>query len=209
MPDLKSLDNIYLVLGFLVPGLIIVFVRSRFLTGRITPHNEAILSYLVLSIIYYALALPCVEWTLSIDEAGYKKALAWVSLVFIGPAILGVGLGCAAQLGWARKLIHCCGFTSVHVIPTAWDWKFSSPEEQWVLVTLKDGRQIAGFFGQNSFSSSDPKERDVYIERIYDLSDDGKWSQRGDTGILIASDEVQTVEFWSPNIHQENVHEKR
>ena len=30
MPDLKSLDNLYLILGFLVPGLIALFVRSQF-----------------------------------------------------------------------------------------------------------------------------------------------------------------------------------
>ncbi len=29
MPDLKSLDNLYLVLVFLVPGLIALFVRSQ------------------------------------------------------------------------------------------------------------------------------------------------------------------------------------
>ena len=34
MPDLKSLDNLYLILGFLVPGLIALFVRSQFVPGR-------------------------------------------------------------------------------------------------------------------------------------------------------------------------------
>ncbi len=53
MPDLKSLDNLYLVLVFLYPGLIVLFVRSQFVTGRRPPHAAALLSYLSVSIIYW------------------------------------------------------------------------------------------------------------------------------------------------------------
>src|SRR5690349_19860281 len=77
MPDLKSLQTVYLTLGFLVPGLIASFVRAQFLTGRVPAHTEAALSYLVLSVIYYALTLPAVDWVLSLTNPGYQKAIAW------------------------------------------------------------------------------------------------------------------------------------
>lgn len=32
------------------------------------------------------------------------------------------------------------------------------------MVTLEDGEMVAGFFGTNSFASSDTAERDLYIE---------------------------------------------
>jgi hypothetical protein len=32
MPDLKNIQSIYLVLAFIVPGMIIAFVRAQFLT---------------------------------------------------------------------------------------------------------------------------------------------------------------------------------
>jgi hypothetical protein len=66
MPDMKSVDNVYLVLGFLVPGLIIIFVRAQFTTGRIPPHKEALLTYLTLSVIYYAFVLPAVAFVLTL-----------------------------------------------------------------------------------------------------------------------------------------------
>ena len=43
-----------IILGYIVPGLIILYVRAQFLTGRIGPHKDALLSYFRLSIIYLA-----------------------------------------------------------------------------------------------------------------------------------------------------------
>ena len=206
VPDLKSLDNLYLILGFLVPGLIVLFVRSQFITGRRPPHAAALLSYLTVSIIYYALALPLVDFVLSIQEPGYLKALAWFGLVFVGPAIFGLLLGINIQQGLLRRFLRWCRLNPIHVMPTAWDWKFGGMKDEWVLVTLKDGTRFAGFCGQHSFISSDPTERDIYIQWIYDIGDNNKWSPRGDTGVLIAAGEIRTVEFW-PYKKQETTNE--
>jgi len=39
MTEVKSLDQLSLVLGYRVPGLIIIYVRAQFLTGRLPPHR--------------------------------------------------------------------------------------------------------------------------------------------------------------------------
>jgi hypothetical protein len=82
MPELKSLDNVYLVLAFLVPGLVASFVRAQFITGRLPSHREAALTYLTLSVIYYALVLPAVDYAMSVRQPGYQKTLIWFGLVF-------------------------------------------------------------------------------------------------------------------------------
>ena len=97
MPNLKSLDNLYLILGFLVPGLIALFVRSQFVTGRRLLHTAALLSYFAVSLIYYALALPFAGLVLSIQETGGQKVAAWLALIFVGPAVLGLLLGTNIQ----------------------------------------------------------------------------------------------------------------
>ena len=199
MPDLKSLDNLYLTLGFLVPGLIVLFVRAQFVTGRSPSHSAAILSYLTVSVIYYALALPFVDFVLSIHKPSYGKALAWFTLIFAGPAALGLLLGINVQKNLFFRVLQRFSLNPVHVMPTAWDWKFGGMTNQWVLVTLKDGTHFAGFCGQESFVSSDPTERDIYIQWIYDVDDENKWSPRGENGVLIAADQVQTIEF--PDSH--------
>ncbi len=67
---------------------------------------------------------------------------------------------------------------------------------QWVLVTFKDGTYLRGYCGPNSFISSDPTERDMYIERVYDLGDNGLWVDQDEKGALIAPGEISTIEFW-------------
>ena len=208
MSDLMFLDNIYLVLFFFVPGLIVLFVRSQFVTGTNFPHSGALLPYLAISVIYYALAFPLIDIVVAIEKPIYGKVLAWFSLVFAGPAVLGLVLGVNIQENLFRRLLQKCGLNPVHVIPTAWDWKFGGMTEQWVLVTLKDGTRFAGFCGSDSFMSSDPTERDIYIQQVYDVDDDDNWFSSGEKALLITADEVQTIEFW-PHVLQENYDAQR
>ena len=69
--------------------------------------------------------------------------------------------------------------------------------EQWVLVTLKDDTKYAGYCDpESSFFSSEPTERDMYIEYVYNLDDDNKWEPIPGKSVLITRGEVKTIEFW-------------
>ena len=96
MSDLTSLDNLYLIIGFLAPGLIVLFVRSQFVTGRIAPDLGAV-PYVIVSVVYYALAYPFLGILLAIQQPGVGKAIGWFTLIFVGPAILGLVLGINIQ----------------------------------------------------------------------------------------------------------------
>ena len=220
MQELQDADNLYLILLFLVPGFIVLFVRSQFVTGRSPSRSTTVLSYLIVSIIYYALALPFIDLVLSPaalpkgdgdQEPGLVKGwtlAAWFGLIVLGPAILGLVLGANVQKDLLRRVLQWCRLNPVHVVPTAWDWKFGGMPPQWVLVTLKDGTRFAGFCGSDSFMSSDPTERDIYIERIYDVDDENNWNPRGENSVLISPGEIQTIEFW-PDVEQETANDER
>jgi hypothetical protein len=62
-------------------------------------------------------------------------------------------------------------------------------------VTLKDDTKHVGLLGAKSFISTDPSERDIYIEKVYERQGDGEWKDVGDWSVLIAGSEVKTVEF--------------
>lgn len=67
------------------------------------------------------------------------------------------------------------------------------------MVSLTSGESVAGFFGPDSFASSDESERDIYIEEEYDVSDQGTWTPRpAKVGILIPVKEIRNIEFWEP-----------
>ena len=193
-----SLDKVYLALGCLVPGMIVLFVRSQFVRGQRPHTSSAILHYFSVSIIYFAVALPFSNfWTAQPPQS--ISILSWLMLIFVGPVILGILLGVNIQKDLVRRLLEQCKLKVVHSVPTAWDWKFAALNEQWVLVTLKDGTRFGGYYGPDSFASSDPKERDIYIQWIYDINDPNNWKSQGEKGVFIAAGEIQSIEIWPNN----------
>jgi hypothetical protein len=115
-------------------------------------------------------------------------------LILVGPALFGFVLDVAAQKEWSTWIADKLDLTIVHVIPAAWDWRFYKIPRggMFIMVTLTSGERVAGFFGSNSFASSDTGERDVVTEQ-------GAWEARAEkVGILISAKEIRYVEFWNP-----------
>jgi len=197
--DFKSIDTIYLAVGFLVPGLIISYVRAQFFTGRTSKQTDSLLSFLTLSVIYYGFTAPVLPWLLSIHDESYLKLAVWYCLVIVGPAAFGILISIPSRTGIIRKLFGKLGLSPVHSMPTAWDWRFSDKNQSWLIVTLKDGTVFAGYFGGSSFASSDPSERDIYIEKVYNIDSSNSWTETGEKGVLISKDVIQSVEFLPVN----------
>ncbi len=93
MLQLSSVESIYLVLAFIVPGLVTVYVRSRLISGPKPSHAENILTYLVISVVYYALAAPTLTWAISFQGRWASSATLIVVFAVVGPAILGLVIG--------------------------------------------------------------------------------------------------------------------
>ena len=192
--SIPTLDAATLIAAFLVPGLVASFVRVQFTTGRLPSASDAALSYLALSLIYYALIFPLAAQVVAMPRLGLASVWAWFGLVFIGPALLGLTLGLNARHGWIRSLLRRFGCSPVHHIQSAWDWRFNR-EAAYVLIRLTDGTQVAGLYSNASFVSSSPDERDIYLQRTYDLTKDGEWIRRSNT-VLVASSQIVSIEFW-------------
>ncbi len=61
--------------------------------------------------------------------------------------------------------------------------------------TLKDETKWYGYMGVNSFMSSDPTERDIFIEHVFEFAQDGQpWTPRN-TSVWIGHGEIQSLEF--------------
>ncbi len=199
MPDLKSVESVYLVLGFIVPGMIITLVRAQFFTGRVRTLSENVVTYVALTVLYYGLAAPVVEYVLSIREPGRAKIFAWLGLIILLPAAIGFAFGILGQNDVFRRILQYFKINPVHATPSAWDYAFARLRgDHFVMVTLSDGSTVSGVYGSHSFASSDPTERDLFLQEIYDVDGDS-WKKRPEQqAILIPSKEIKHVQIWNP-----------
>ena len=83
----------------------------------------------------------------------------------------------------------------------AWDYVLSKGDPYWVIVTLKDGGEVAGFYGKKSFASSSPESQDIYLEERWEMNGDGGLERlRTDSGgVLVAANQIRSIEFFRVN----------
>jgi hypothetical protein len=117
--------------------------------------------------------------------------------LFISPVILGTLSGHFSQREYGERFLRGLGFRTIHYIPTAWDWHFSRQERLWARITLQNGSVLYGLFGFQSFASSDPEERDVYLEQIYAPTAEGFKCVAGTRGCLIKGNQIGAIEFYN------------
>lgn len=206
MDEILKPESLILFLMFTVPGLVALYVRAQFLTGRLPPIAEGLAGYVTLSLVYHALAYPIAAPLYARPLVSGWWSLAWFGLLFVGPVLLGLLLGLGIRKGWTQALLRRVGLHTVHPADSAWDWLCSSAQACWVLAVLKDGTKWAGYFGPGSFISTDPAERDIFIEKVYEIRKVGQpWIPRA-SSVWIAHGELQSLEFWPLQLEgEENV----
>lgn len=197
MQGLINDGTLAIALAFIVPGYIIGTIRAQFLSGRRPQKIEQqVLEGLALSLVNLCFWYPMLMagWP-GAGSATVGTSMIWLAAFLVSPAAIGTLLGIAAQKNWLHGIANRFGVAPLHAMPTAWDWKFGQREEAWVLVTLKSDTKFAGFCGARSFISSEPGERDLYIQEVYELDDANVWHAKG-SGLYIAPGEIRSIEFW-------------
>lgn len=192
---LSTIDAVYVAILLVLPGLVIVYARSKILTGRIGNASHNILPYLAISLAYQSMALPILGQYLTKIPSTPSEYIYGLIEIIIAPLIIGTVSGVFSAKGIGSKLFRKIGIKTIHEIPNAWDRAFGTKEDCCVLVVLKNGTTVAGFLGDGSFASTDPNERDLFLDDVYRISDDGDWTYSEGASVLIASGEISTVDF--------------
>ncbi|MBS0298140.1 MAG: hypothetical protein JSR45_17715 [Proteobacteria bacterium] len=122
------------------------------------------------------------------------RLLAGLALVIcvIGPCVWPVLGRVAQQYGAKLGLLR-----GAHAF--AFDQFFSRREPCWLIVHLKEGRLVGGYFGENSYATVEPHSGDLYIEELWRLDPEGEFLEpiAGSKGALFRADDYHWVEvFW-------------
>ncbi|MCF6285147.1 MAG: DUF6338 family protein, partial [Candidatus Hydrogenedentes bacterium] len=195
-----SAEDLSFILIFILPGFILQSTVGAFVPQSKETGVGAALQFLKLSLFNLAVCFPLIYLLRASDfflQNANRSLVAWFAVLVIVPSVIGVGLGLLHQKNILRSLVQLVGFSMTSPIPTSWDYIFSKTPAVWVLVTLKDGSQVGGLWGSDSFASSNPNERDLYIERVFKVAQDGQWKEISrSSGILIQGEDIRHIEFY-------------
>lgn len=192
-----------LFLIFLVPGFVfrtvegqLVYLDKRLDWGRFA------LGLITRSTFVYLPAAPLfyVGWQNQwLENHPVLSGLGLVVFILVVPAALGLVSGIVRQKQWPVRFFECIRLKTFeqHNIPTAWDRIFSQTDPCWVILTFKDGTKVYGWFGEGSYVSSDPDERDLFISHTVAQGEDdeGFAFVSGTKGVYVRSDDLRSIEF--------------
>lgn len=197
--------QLLLTLVFVIPGFVYQGARSRFRgpTPADGSTSTRVLQALAVSAgldALYAVALgptlvrllkPTVDGApAGVIEHPRQSGLLALLLLFVVPVSLAALDYWRLRRGWDPRL-------SYDPTPRAWDFTFRDIDPCYVRVLTVDGTWLGGWFGENSFVSSYPEPREMFIETAHLMGTDGTFGveQPGSNGMYIRCDDVRAVEL--------------
>ena len=197
MPN--SVSAVLVIIAFLMPG----FISSRvFSFACPTPESSdgrLFLGSITLSCVNYAVLswFLVLVWTKNWFIFPWALATVAVFTLLVFPIVLGLALVKLTDSKWGKEVRIAFGIA--HPVLKAWDCFFRQQGFPcWVIARLKGGKILAGFYGGRSFASSFPAAEDLYLEKICELSPDGKMTKTASKslGAIIRMESVETLEFY-------------
>lgn len=200
--DKLTPELIWYVFLFLVPGFLVAFWVNLFVPLRPGSDNKNFITYLLMSLLVYLPALAYLGWQGKLPYLHSFRQMMLLMFIFLLaiPFLWGWGLSKLvhgqAIWGLAERILKV---KAVHPVASAWDRVFQRDDNPWLLVTLKDGRQLGGRWDEKAVASSDNAERDLFLQDVYEIHADGEWKSSGTSlGILIKADQIGLIEFIRP-----------
>jgi len=120
-----------------------------------------------------------------------------LSITLVGSVLIAIPIALIKQRRLIYKIAKKWDVSVIDPTPTAWDYWFSRSEPSFVLITLDDGSEIRGLFGEESFASSDPQDRDIFLEKLYLKENNSEaWKDNPENdGLYISKDTIMLIEF--------------
>ncbi len=202
VPELFTPANFDFFARYFLAGFIVFSVRGRYVLGERAKPAEIVFEAIILSLInqlVFLFLVTVAAWLKNRNPAlalEFGDRVLFFAEVLLLPGILGVVFGFNLRRGWNLALFRRLSMPVVHPTRRAYDFAFSDRDESFVIIVFKDGTNVYGFFGQDSLAASDPNRSDIFLERLYDIGDDGQWSESVPSrSALVALDDIRSIEF--------------
>lgn len=194
---IDSFDIVFYTAIFVLPGFVVCSIIDSINPPK--KHSEAtfLLRYIGFSLVNCAAW--CWLYKIVIECSNISSLYRWLLLFaisLVGSVLVGLLIAIFKQHQVIDRILNKLKIKTIHTIPTAWDYYFSKQLEGFIIITLIDDTKLYGWYGSNSFTSSDPDERDIYVEYGYQIDEDGKWIlDKQSEGFYIPKDQIKYIEL--------------
>jgi Family of unknown function (DUF6338) len=192
MPDL-TLEKLQLFLVVVFPGVIGLKVHDLLSPPEKRDFGGSLLEAITFGVVN--LAVWC--WLLiliNIDDYPKQHPIRYALLSFVPLVISPAGM--AVLYHYLRGQEWLCRRIGY---PTrkAWDDFFNRDPCCYLLVHLKNGKKIGGYYGGESYVSSYPDEPDLYLEQAWRVDEHGRLEGKveGTLGFYVKQEDCELIEF--------------
>ena len=143
--------------------------------------------------------LPLIDWYQdgALREHHTMYAVLWaIPTLVLAPLFAGILGAWFIRLKRVDNVLKRIAMDYVSRTPSAWNYA-TKLGPRWVRVHLKDGTTIGGVYEDGSFAD-DADEKDIYLERVYNLTDTGDFGEqvRNTGGVWISHDTISHMMFF-------------
>jgi Family of unknown function (DUF6338) len=200
MNNLITPENFAFFARNLLAGWIIILLRSRFVRGEQPKLAEMIAEAVVLSLInqlFFALIRYGATFLPTKVTLTLPPQVIFFTEVLVLPLVLGILFGLNLSRGWGRSWLRRLSMPVQNPVRRAYDFAFEDETDPgFLILTFVDGTVVYGLFGDKSMASTDPARSEIYLERLYDVKEDGQWIEKTPPrGALLSLAGIRSIEF--------------
>jgi hypothetical protein len=194
-----SPEVLVLALFLLVPGFVFIRVLDSLHPGRRLSTGQQIIDVGFWSVANLAVwFLP----TLILLQLGPGLPYLLYRLLLFVLILLGI-FGTPLLLAYILHRLELRGTLKnwgTKPSPTPSDWVFSheAGKHYYVRFHRKEGKDLGGYFGENSFAGASANGKEIYIEEVWRLDEDGRFIERveGTQGAIVHREDCDLIEFF-------------
>jgi hypothetical protein len=201
-----------ILVAFVLPGFVAVLLKERIYEVRGEESTfDRLLTTVYYSLLVYmlpALAVCVLSALNALDRVDLHsfftgRAPLWLTgLVAVAVLLLLPAAAAYGAWAWVRSQqridwLDRLNIRRAHRVATSWDFAFDSEQDHLLVITLKDGSRVAGYYGPESHSGYGTKTPDLFLEERWDFSEDGtrlEGPSPGNVGIYVPADQIVAVE---------------
>lgn len=189
-----DLDGLLLFFLLIFPGLVSMHVYRWFFPAKDIDWKTALIEALFYGVLNFGLSLPIL---IPIHRNNFYIDHVTLYVISMMVVIVVLPVAWPILLYFISKQKNWMQYIQLP-FPTSWDYYFGKRRKCFVLVHLKNGKKIAGYFGSSSYATSFPRQGDLYLEKVIKVDKNGKFIgviSRSD-GMIITSDVYDYIEIF-------------